>query len=244
MLPKIDVPIYELNLISSGEKIKYRPFTVKEEKIFLMAQESSDVKTIIEATKQVINNCVLNEIDIDNLPIFDIEFIFLNLRAKSIGEVVNLKYKCNNKILDEETKEEKSCNAIVDVDLNLNEIIPSKNENHNNKIEITDSMGVVMKYPNIKILEKYDQKNEAESIIETIINCIYYIYDKENIFYIKDVNREEVVEFIDSMQTKDLQKFKDFFESLPKLQKELSFKCHKCKYEENVLVEGIESFFG
>jgi hypothetical protein len=243
MLPKIDVPIYELELISTGEKIKFRPFTVKEEKIFLMASESKDSKTIIDATKQVINNCVLSEIDVENLPIFDIENIFLNLRSKSIGEVVRLKYRCNNKIFDEEMKEEKNCNAIVEIELDLNEVKPQMNQNHNKKIEITDSVGIVMKYPNIKVIEKYDEKNEVNSIFQTIISCIDYIYDSENIYYTKDTTKEELIEFIESLQTKDLQKLKDFFETVPKIQKEISFKCQKCKYEENIVVEGIESFF-
>jgi hypothetical protein len=243
MLPKIDVPIYELELISTGEKIKFRPFTVKEEKIFLMASESKDSKTIIDATKQVINNCVLSEIDVENLPVFDIENIFLNLRSKSIGEVVRLKYRCNNKIFDEEMKEEKNCNAIVEIELDLNEVKPQMNQNHNKKIEITDSVGIVMKYPNIKVIEKYDEKNEVNSIFQTIISCIDYIYDSENIYYTKDTTKEEIIDFIESLQTKDLQKLKDFFETVPKIQKEISFKCQKCKYEENIVVEGIESFF-
>lgn len=243
MLPKIDVPIYELKLISTGEKIKFRPFTVKEEKIFLMASESKDSKTIIDATKQVINNCVLSEIDVENLPVFDIENIFLNLRSKSIGEVVRLKYRCNNKIFDEEIKEEKNCNAIVEIELDLNEVKPHMNQNHNKKIEITDSVGIVMKYPNIKVIEKYDEKNEVNSIFETIVSCIDYIYDSENIYYTKDTTKEEIIDFIESLQTKDLQKLKDFFETVPKIQKEITFKCQKCKYEENIVIEGIESFF-
>lgn len=243
MLPKIDVPIYELKLLSTGEKIKFRPFTVKEEKIFLMAQESSDIKTIIDATKQVINNCVLTEINIDELPIFDIEQIFLQLRSKSIGEVVNLRYRCNNKIFDQENKEEKTCNAIVEIDVKIDDIIP-KNENIENKrIEITENMGVAVKYPNLKVFENYDEENESRSTLETIVNCIEYVYDKENIYYAKDSTKEELIEFVESMQTKDLEKFKEFFESAPKIQKNISFKCPKCNYSEDVLVEGIESFF-
>ncbi len=243
MLPKIDVPIYELTLLSTGKKIKYRPFTVKEEKIFLMAQQSDDVKTIVDATKQVINNCVLEDIDLDELPMFDIENIFLQLRAKSIGEVVNLKYRCNNKLIDEETKEEKNCNTIVEIDVKIDDIIPKSDKNENNKIEITENLGVVMKYPSIKTLELYDKNDDGEIAIKTLINCIDYVYDKENIYYSKDVKEEELVEFIESMQTKDLQKFKDFFEKIPKIQKDIRFKCPKCNYEEDVHVEGIESFF-
>lgn len=244
MLPKIDVPIYELKLLSTGKKIKYRPFTVKEEKIFLMAQESNDVKAIIDATKQVINNCVLQDLDLDELPMFDVENIFLQLRAKSIGEVVNLKYRCNNKIFDEEKKEEKNCNTVVEIDVKIDDIIPKFEKTEKNKIEITDKLGVMMKYPSMKIVEGYDQDDNNKLIIETIVKCIDYIYDAENVYYAKDTKHEELVEFVESMQTKDLQKFKEFFETIPKIEKNITFKCPKCKYEEDVHVEGIESFFG
>lgn len=243
MLPKIDVPIYELKLLSSDKKLKFRPFTVKEEKLFLMAAESDDLKSIIDTTKQVINNCVLDDLDIEELPIFDIENIFLQLRAKSIGEIVNLRYRCNNKVTDEETKEEKNCNTIVEIDVNINELIPIFEKKEINKIEITEKMGVVLKYPNFKLLENFDGENTSESIIETIISCIDYVYDSENVYYSKDVTKEELIEFVESMQTKDLEKFKEFFDSTPKIQKNVSFKCPKCKYEEDVLVEGLESFF-
>ena len=243
MLPKIDVPVYELKLLSSGKKLKFRPFTVKEEKLFLMAAESNDIKSIVDTTKQVINNCVIDEVDIDELPIFDIEHIFLQLRSKSIGEVVNLRYRCNNKVSDEETKEEKNCNTIVEIDVNINDLTPNFERKENNKIEITEKMGIVMKYPNFKLLENFTGENDTENVIETIISCIDYVYDSENIYYSKDVSKEELIEFVESMQTKDLEKFKEFFDSAPKIQKNIKFKCPKCKYEEDVLVEGLESFF-
>lgn len=243
MLPKIDVPIYELKLLSSGKSLKFRPFTVKEEKLFLMAAEADDIKSVIDTTKQVINNCVLDEIDIDELPIFDIEYIFLQLRSKSIGEVVNLKYRCNNKIFDEGTTEEKQCKTIVEIDVNLNELIPIFEKKETNRVEITEKMGIVLKYPNFKLLENFSDENTPESIIETIINCINYIYDSENIYYSKDFSKEELTEFVESMQTKDLEKFKEFFDSAPKIQKTIKFVCPKCRYEEDVLVEGLESFF-
>lgn len=244
MLPKIDVPVYDLKLLSSGKKIKFRPFTVKEEKLFLMAAEAGDVKSIVDATKQVINNCILSDVDIDDLPLFEIENIFLQLRAKSIGEVVNLRYRCNNKIFNEEMKEEKNCNTVVEIDVNISDILPKfDKEKQNNKIEITDSIGVVLKYPNLKTVEDYDGEEGDENILETIVSCIEYVYDKDNIYYAKDTKKEELIEFVESMQTKDLEKFKEFFETVPKIEKNVHFKCNKCGYEEDVLVEGIESFF-
>jgi len=139
MLPKIDVPIYDLKLLSTGKKIRFRPFTVKEEKLFLMAAEAGDLKSITDTVKQVINNCVLDELDIDELPLFDIEQIFLQLRSKSVGELVNLKYRCNNLIKDE-SEEEKKCNTVVEIDVNINDIIPEFEKTDKNKIEITENL--------------------------------------------------------------------------------------------------------
>lgn len=243
MLPKIEVPIYDLNLLSTGQKVKFRPFTVKEEKLFLMAAEANDAKSIIDTVKQIVNNCLIDKINVDELPIFDIENIFINLRSKSVGEIVNLRYKCNNKIQDVETKEEKTCNNLVEVDVNLNEIISKEKLKKDNKIEITENLGIVMNYPSLKILSTWDGNDENSSILETVVSCIDFIYDKENIYYAKDTPKEELVEFIESMQTKDLDKIKDFFDSAPKLRTNIHFKCPKCNYEENVLVEGLESFF-
>jgi hypothetical protein len=243
MLPKIDVPIYDLKLLSTGKKIRFRPFTVKEEKLFLMAAESDDVSGVIETAKQVINNCILDKVDVEELPLFDIEQIFLQLRAKSVGEVVNLKYRCNNKIFDSESKEDKNCNNIVEIDVNINDIIPKIDKKQNNKIEITENVGVVLKYPNFKVLENYNAEDEVNSILETLIGCIDYVYDKDNVYYAKDVTKKELEEFVESLQTKDLQKFKDFFDSTPRIRKNIKFVCPKCKYEEDVLVEGLENFF-
>jgi hypothetical protein len=242
MLPKIDVPIYDLKLLSTGKKIRFRPFTVKEEKLFLMAAEAGDLKSVTDTVKQVINNCVLDEIDIDELPLFDIEQIFLQLRSKSIGELVNLKYRCNNVIKDD-SEEEKKCNTVVEIDVNINDIIPEFEKTDKNRIEITENLGVVMKYPNFKVFELLDVEDGTQSILNTIISCIDYIYDKETLYYAKDSTKEELSEFVESLQTKDLQKFKEFFDTTPKLRKNIKFKCPKCSYEEDVLVEGIESFF-
>jgi hypothetical protein len=242
MLPKIDVPIYTINLLSTGKPTRFRPFTVKEEKLFLMTAQSEDLKEIFNTTKQVINNCVLDDIDIEELPMFDIEHLFLNIRARSISEVVNLKYKCNNVVKTEEG-EEKVCNNLVDLEINVLEIEPTKDKNHNKKIEITNNVGFVMKYPTLKLFEKVDINTDVESILEMTINCIDFVYDGDNVYYSKDVSKEELTEFIENLQTKELEKIKEFFLTMPKLQKNVHFRCNKCKYEEDISVEGIESFF-
>ena len=243
MLPKIDVPIYNVKLLSTGKSLRFRPFTVKEEKLFLMANEGEDLTTVVDTIKQILNNCLLDEFDIDSLPLFDIEHLFLNIRARSIGEVVNLKYKCNNDVLDEETKEEKKCNNIVQIDLNVLDIQPKKQEGHTNKIEITEKLGVVMKYPNFETLKKFKDVEEADSIIKMTVSCIEYVYDADKIYYAKDTTEEELVEFVESMQSKDLEKIKTFFDTMPKVKKDVDFKCDKCGHEEKIEVEGIQNFF-
>ena len=243
MLPKIDVPVYSINLISNGKEIKFRPFTVKEEKLFLMANESKDLKTIIDTTKQVLNNCIVSEIDIDSLPVFDIEYLFLNLRARSINEVISLNYKCNNDVKNENDDETHKCGHTVKIDVNILDIKPKSNKKIDSKIQITDKVGMVMKYPNFETLKKYEGENETEIILRLTADCIDYIYDADQIYYAKDTTEEELIEFIETMQSKDLEKVKEFFDNIPKLAKDLDFKCKKCGYEEKINVEGLESFF-
>jgi len=243
MLPKIDVPIYNVKLLSNGKNLRFRPFTVKEEKLFLMANENEDLDNVVDTIKQILNNCVLDEFQVDSLPLFDIEHLFLNIRARSISEIVNLKYKCNNNVLDEETKEEKKCNNVVEIDLNILEVEPEKQEGHTNKIEITEKMGVVMKYPSFETIKKFDVENEADSIIKITVNCIDYVYDSDSIYYAKDSTEEELIEFVESMQAKDLEKIKTFFDTMPKIKKDIDFKCNKCGHEEKIELEGIQNFF-
>jgi DNA-directed RNA polymerase subunit M/transcription elongation factor TFIIS len=237
------MPIYEVKLISNGKKLKFRPFTVKEEKLFLMANQGEELDNVVDTIKQVINNCVLDEFDIDSLPLFDIEHIFLNIRARSISEIVNLQYKCNNTVANEETKEEKECGNVIKIELNVLEIEPIKQEGHSNKIEITEKMGVVMRYPSFETIKKFNAEDEADSIIKITVDCIDYIYDPDSIYYAKDFTEDELVEFVESMQAKDLEKIKFFFDTMPKMKKDVDFKCNKCGYEEKIEIEGIQNFF-
>ena len=243
-LPKIDVPVYETKLISSGKTIKYRPFLVKEQKLFLMAAQAADEKETIDVVKQVLNNCIITDIDVDDLPTFDLEYLFMQLRARSVGEVVNLKYNCNNTLKDDKG-EDKVCGGLVKFDLNLLEIEPTRSEEHNNKIVLSDKLGVVMKYPTLKMIgdTKALQDESIESIMDIIIKCIDYIYDADQMYYAKDSTQEELMEFVESMQQDDLAKIQKFFTTMPKISKPLDFKCGKCGYEEKIVVEGMQNFF-
>jgi hypothetical protein len=243
MLPKIDVPIYETKLISTGKTVKFRPFLVKEQKLFLISSQSDDINDMINSVKQVITNCVLDDIDVNSLATFDIEHLFIQMRARSVGEIVNLKYNCNNLVKDDKG-EEKSCNNQVSFDLNLLEVEPIKNENHTNKIEITNEVGIIMKYPTFDMVNKLDIEGEDFSqIIDVIIECIDYIYDKDNVYYKKDVSKEELITFIENLQQSSLEKIQKFFDTLPKIKKDVHFACSKCGYNEDITVEGLGSFF-
>jgi len=242
MLPKLDVPIYSINLISTNKPIRFRPFLVKEQKLFLMVSESNDPNEMIGVIRQVLKNCVLDEIDIDSLPTFDLEYLFMNLRARSVEEIVELRYKCNN-VLKDDKGEEKQCNGLVEFKLNILEIEPTKNPEHKNKIQITENLGICFKYPTFEMIQKYEKLSENEVMIRILIDCIDFIYDKEQVYYAKDTPVKELEEFVDSLQQKDLEKFKQFFDTMPEIKKDVHFKCPKCSYEEDIEIKGIQSFF-
>jgi hypothetical protein len=242
MLPKLDVPVYEVKLISTDKTIRFRPFLVKEQKLFLMASESDDQKETVNVIRQVLKNCILDEIDVDNLSTFDLEFLFMNLRARSVGEIVDLKYKCNNTLKDE-NGEDKKCTGSVEFNLNLLEIQPTKNPEHNTKIQLTENLGICLKYPTFEMIQKYEAMNENDVMLNVLIDCVDYIYDKEQIYYAKDSTKEEIIEFIDGLQQSHLEKIKIFFDTMPEIKKDVHFKCPKCDYEEDIEIKGMQNFF-
>ena len=241
-LPKIDVPIYEVKLISTGKPVRIRPFLVKEQKLFLMASESEDVKETLNVIRQVLKNCILDEVDVDSLPTFDLEYLFMNLRARSVEEVVDLRYKCNNKVKNEKGEEE-TCKGVVEFKVNLLEIEPTKNPDHTNKIQLTENLGICLKYPTFEMFSRYENMDENDVMISVLIDCIDFIYDKENIYYAKDTPKKELEEFIDNLQQKDLEKVKTFFDTMPEIKKNVQFKCPKCSYEEDMVIKGMQNFF-
>ena len=246
-LPKIDTPIFECVLPSNGKKVRFRPFLVKEQKLLLMATETTEIKDVIQTIKQVINNCLIDELDVDNLPVFDIEFLFLNLRARSVGEVVNVKYKCNNTIgtfvNKEGVEEDKVCNSIVEISVNVLDIHPEFGEGHSNKIEITDKVGIVFKYPTFEMVETISGDNENEAIFDLIMRCVDYIYDEDSIYYSKDFSKNELEEFVDNLQQEQLEKIRKFFDGMPKVTKTVDFTCKSCGYHEDIVIEGVQNFF-
>lgn len=242
MLPKLDVPIHEVKLLSTGKVIRFRPFLVKEQKLFLMASESDEPKETVNVIRQVLRNCILDDINIDDLPTFDLEWLFMHLRARSVEEVVDLKYKCNNVVKDEKG-EDARCTGTVNFKMNLLQIEPIKHPNHTNKIQLTENLGICLKYPSFEMIQKYEDMNEAEIMSKVLVDCIDYLYDKEQVYYAKDNTREELEEFVDNLQQKDLEKLRDFFDTMPEIKKDVHFKCPKCGYEEDITIKGLQNFF-
>jgi hypothetical protein len=239
-LPKIDTPIYDLELPLSKKKIRFRPFLVKEQKNLLMAMESGERESIEQNVKQVLNNCTVTEgIDIEKLPVIDIEYYFLQLRARSVGEVVENKYRCDN------TVDEKVCGNIMETSLNLLEIKVENVVEGKDVIELTDTISIKLKYPEFSVLNKLSKlTNVSDIAFEMIAESVEYIYDGEQFHYAKEVEKKELVEFIESLNQQQFSKIEDFFANLPKIEKKIEMKCSRCGFDHSLDVEGLESFFG
>ena len=229
-LPKLNQPLFELTVPSTNKKVKYRPFTVKEEKILLIAQESKDFDQIILSIKQIINNCVQN-IDVEKLAMFDLEYILINIRAKSVNNTMNFR------IRDPET------NETIDMELDINEIKVERKENHNKIIAVDDNISLVMAYPKIESLKKLGNKGaNEETLFQIMLDCIESVVDGEEVHMLKDFTKEEVDNFVDSLSSIHVEKIKEFFETMPVLRYEKRYKL-KDGTEKTFVAEGTETFF-
>lgn len=239
-LPKLDVPSYETELPISKTKIKFRPFLVKEQRNLLMAIEANDSVTIQQSIRDILNNCTLTEnVDIDSLPIIDIEYYFVQLRSKSVGEVVESRYRCNNVVNDT------VCNNIMETEVDLSKIKVQQKEEINPEIQITDKVTIKLKYPQFGMVKdslKYENANDIT--FNMIANSIEYIYDGEQFYYDKEAQPGEMLEFVESMNQEQFNKVEAFFENLPKLKETINLKCSKCGFDHTIEVEGLENFFG
>ena len=235
-LPKLEVPIYELTVPSTDEKIKYRPFLIKEEKILLIAMESGANEDVIQAVKQIVSECTFNTLKLGDMPMFDVEYIFLQIRSKSVGEVSKLKILCRD---DGET--------YANVEVDLTEIEVQVNDDHTNKIELTDEMGVIMKYPTIDSFSTAGISDiTPENMLDVIVACIDKIYDKkgEEVYDSKDSSKKELMDFVEQMNTTQFQDVQAFFDSMPKLRHEITVVNPKTKVENKVALSGLNDFFG
>jgi hypothetical protein len=238
-LPKLEVPTYELELPLSGKKIKYRPFLVKEQKALMMAMESGDAETIQHNVREILNVCTMTPgIDMDELPIIDIEYYFINLRAKSVGEIVESKYRCNNDL------DGKECGNIMETKIDLTTIKPEWEEKIDPEIQLTDKIVVKLRYPKFGIVrDSVNMDNITDVTFNMIASSIEYIYDGEQFYYAKETSKEELLEFIEQLNQTQFEKIEKFFSNLPKMKKDVGMTCSKCGFIHQMEVEGLENFF-
>ena len=236
-LPKIATPTYELELPSTGETVQYRPFLVKEEKVLVIALESEDTKQITNAIKTVIKNCILTKgIKVEALPTFDIEYLFLNIRGKSVGEEIEVNVICPD---DEETN--------VSVQIDLDSIKVQKDEEHSNKIKVDSTIMMEMRYPSLDqfIKTNFDFKNDSamDQSFELISSCIDKIYTEEEVWSAADVTKKELIEFLEQMNSAQFKEIEKFFETMPRLSHKIKVTNPKTQVESEVVLEGLASFF-
>ena len=239
-LPKIATPSYELELPSTGQTITYRPFLVKEEKLLVIALESEDTKQITNAIKAVIRACVLTKgIKVETLPTFDIEYLFLNIRGKSVGEDLDVKLICPD---DNETE--------VDVTISLDDIQIQKPEGHSNQIKLDNNLMMELKYPSLNefIKNNFDpndtSKNPMDQSFDLIGSCINKIYNQEEVWVAADCSKKEINDFLDSMNLSQFKEVENFFESMPKLSHTVKITNPNTKVESDIVLAGLASFFG
>jgi len=248
-LPKIDLPVFDLKLVSVSEPVKFRPFLVKEEKLLLMALSTSKEEDILKSIKQVVNNCLVSDINIDTLPIFDIEYLFLNIRARSVGEKVENYFVCRNvvgkKIKEDGTEEDEVCMHMMPVEVNILDIKPPVDDIPS-RIYITKDIGVQLKFPtlhNYKSINELTLSENANEIFNIVYDCCEYVFDEKEVYYTKESSKEEFFSFIENLTQEQFDKITGFFEQLPTIKHDLKHKCQKCAFEHDLHLEGLSDFF-
>jgi len=264
-LPKLSVPIYHLKVSSTKQELQYRPFLVKEEKILLMAAESEDEAEMATALKQIINNCVQNEdFDVNILPTFDLEYVFLQLRAKSVGEIADLHIFCQNPVrLDikddlgnrgiesagakpENEKTTRLCLREIPITVNLSKIKVKTTKGHTENImlEKENNIGVIMRYPDLEeIATLRSIDSDIEKSMGLMVSCVQSIYDGDSVYHAKDTPPEEMLTWVDGLNNKQMQALQDFFTTMPALKHDVKYECPGCGYKGTVTLEGLADFF-
>jgi hypothetical protein len=237
-LPMNSTPIYNLVIPSTKKSITYRPFLVKDQKTLLIAQQSDDQRIMIDSLKEVIKSCVTEPIEINKLAIFDIEYIFTQLRSKSVGETVDIVLSCD------EDHGEDNAKAKIQHTVDLSQLTVQEKEGHTNKIELFGTVGVVMKYPNIDDVKKL-QGGEvtADDTFKLVASSIDYIYDAESVYHSKDQTEQELMDFINNLTSEQFGKIQSFFDTMPKLTHTVDYNCPVCNKAHTILLEGMQSFF-
>lgn len=233
-LPQLNSATYELKIPSTGETISYRPYLVKEEKILMLAIESDDEKQILKATTGIVEACTFGKVDALKMPMFDLEYIFLKLRSKSVGETANLQMKC------------KSCDTYSPCVVNLEEVEPAIDSSLDHKIQLTDNVGVMMRWPTVDDIIKNtgESKSQIDVVFGFLVSSIESIYDAESVYPAKDHTKEELTSFLESLSQDQFNKIQKHFEKMPKLEMNVKFDCAGCGEHNEVGIQGLQSFFG
>ena len=234
MLPKLDTPTYRLTLPSTKEEIQYRPFLVKEQKLLMMAQESENENEIIDMVSQIVNACTFEKIDVDTSPMFDIEYIFLQIRGKSVGEKIDLNLTCPD---DEKTS--------VPVQVDINDISVLMSEEHNSEVDLNNDIKMAFRYPLLKDVKGIPANTKDVDLIFHLLNsCIESIKHEDETYNRVDISEKELTEFIDSLTGEQFERITEFFQTMPKLRHVIPVKNPKTEVESEVVVEGLASFLG
>lgn len=235
-LPLSNTPIYNLTIPSTEKNVRYRPFLVKEEKALLVAQQSEDAVVMLDTLKNIIRSCIKDEIDVDSLATFDLEYIFTQLRAKSVGEVVELIFSCDT-CTDEK--------ATVKIAFDLTKLKVEKDPNHNKNIPLFNDVGVIMKYPSIELINKLQAVTDSsiDQIFEVVIDCIESIYTSDEVYHASEQTKTELMEFLENLTSEQFAKIQKFFETMPKIRQDVEYNCPVCGKHHSKYLEGINSFF-
>ena len=235
-LPKQSAPVFTLEIPSTSKKVKYRPFLMGEQKALLIAQQSEDPVNMVNTLKAVIKSCINDELDIDSLAMFDLEYIFTQIRAKSVGEISELLFKCDT------CEDDK---AVTKINLDLTKVKVKFKPEHTNKIELYDNVGIVLKYPGINTLLKLEglKSDDVNAVFDVVLECVDYIYTDDEVFYAKDQTKTELLEFLNGLTSEQFGKIQLFFETMPKLEQEIDYKCPVCSKKHHKVIEGLTNFF-
>ena len=243
-LPKIDTPLFEMDLISQRGPVTYRPFLVKEEKLLLMAIEGGDENEMLRATRQIVNNCLVDKVDVDSLPLFDLQYAMLKIRSKSVGEDVDLMLKHP----EEKNKNGEICDASTSVKIDISNIKITKDAEHSKIIRLTNEISIEMKYPTISVynnLAKMTEENSSgvNELFDIMIGCINVIYSGEESFSASEYSKQDLEDFLGSLTSEQFEKIKIFFNTMPALLHDVSWVCKTCGCEETVTLNGVGDFF-
>ena len=235
-LPMSSTPTYTLTIPSNGKEVKYRPFLVREEKALMMAQQSEDPIVMVNTLKDVVKTCVIGEFSVEELATFDLEYIFTQLRAKSVGETVDLIFPCD--VCEDEK-------ARVQISFDITKLQVEKSPEHQNNIQLFGDVGVVMKYPTMQVLKKLQNLdvNNLDDLFKIVAECIDYIYQGNELFYGKEQTQEELLDFINNLTSEQFSKVQKFFETMPRLKQEVNYNCPVCNRAHHKVLEGLQSFF-